>query len=138
MKNIEKNMHVKVVYDPASTLVLGYYPSSINYSSIPEPFIQIENDAQVLDKQMCVINVVYQEYIKSEEDILEELQKIKIAECKKYLESTAWQVERLCDPSSCKPLKEGVAEKRALARSLQDKINSTKNLLELKDINLNF
>jgi hypothetical protein len=69
---------------------------------------------------------------------LEEEKKIKIAECIKYLESTAWQVERLCDPSSGKPLKEGVAEKRALARSLQDKINSANNLEELQDINTNF
>jgi hypothetical protein len=69
---------------------------------------------------------------------LEEEKKIKIAECKKYLESTGWQIERLCDPSSGEPLKQGVAEKRALARSLQDKINSTKNLAELKDINTNF
>ena len=54
---------IKVNYDTETTLVKGYYPDSINYASIPEPFIEIENDAQVLGKQMCVINGVYQEYI---------------------------------------------------------------------------
>lgn len=66
---------IKVNYNPQITLVLGYYPDSIEYASIPEPFIEIENDAQILDKQMCVVNGVYQEYI---EPVDVQLQKAKI------------------------------------------------------------
>ena len=55
---------IKVNYDEKSSLVLGYYPDSINYNSIPEPWIEIEDNEQILDKQMCVVNEVYQEYVK--------------------------------------------------------------------------
>lgn len=56
-------MTVKVNYDPQTTLVKGYYPDSINYSLIPEPFIEIEDSEQDNSKQMCVVERVYQEYI---------------------------------------------------------------------------
>lgn len=56
-------MTIKVNYDPQTTLVLGYYPDSINYSSIPEPFIEIEDGEQDNSKQMCVVDGLYQEYI---------------------------------------------------------------------------
>jgi len=55
---------IKVNYDTESTLVKGYYPDSIRYNSIPEPFIEIEDYAQILDKEMCVINDIYKEYVK--------------------------------------------------------------------------
>lgn len=69
---------------------------------------------------------------------LKRVKKIKITQCQAYLQQTSWQVERLCDPSSGKPLKDGVAEKRALARSLQDEINTCTTLEELNNININF
>ena len=56
-------MTVKVNYDIETSLVKGYYPDSINYASIPEPFIEIEDSEQDNSKQMCVIGGVYQEYI---------------------------------------------------------------------------
>lgn len=62
----------------------------------------------------------------------------KIAECKTYLSSTDWQVIRLVDQSSREKLKEDIAKKRALARSLQDKIRVCATLEELNDINTNF
>ena len=55
---------IKVNYDPQTTLVKGYYSDSINYASIPEPFIEIEESEQDNSKQMCVISGNYQEYIK--------------------------------------------------------------------------
>ena len=91
---------IKVNYDTETTLVKGYYPNSINYASIPEPYIEIENDAQVLDKQMCVIDGVYQEYVKPLDVQLQEAKASKIAQCKAYLVSTDWQVIRLSDPTS--------------------------------------
>lgn len=78
---------IKVNYDTKTTLVKGYYPDSINYASIPEPFIEIENDAQVLGKQMCVVNGVYQEYIKSIEEQLQEAKTFKIYETKNACET---------------------------------------------------
>lgn len=71
---------IKVNYDQQTTLVKGYYPDSINYSSIPEPFIEIENNAQILDKQMCVIEGVYQEYVKPLDVQLQEAKTTKLAQ----------------------------------------------------------
>lgn len=129
---------IKVNYDTETTLIKGYYPNSINYASIPEPYIEIENDAQVLDKQMCVIDGVYQEYVKPLDVQLQEAKASKIAQCKAYLVSTDWQVIRLSDPTSNDPLKEGVAEKRTLARSLQVNIATCTTLEELNNINIDF
>jgi len=70
-------MTVKVNYDTETTLVKGYYPDSINYALIPEPFIEIEYDAQVLDKQMCVVDGVYKEKsITLSESISKKLQEL--------------------------------------------------------------
>tara|TARA_R110000868_G_scaffold217965_2_gene468102 strand:- start:165 stop:560 length:396 start_codon:yes stop_codon:yes gene_type:complete len=129
---------IKVNYNTETTLVKGYYPNSINYASIPEPYIEIENDAQVLDKQMCVVNGVYQEYVKPLDVQLQKAKVSKIAQCKAYLISTDWQVIRLSDPTSGDPLKEGVAEKRVLARSLQVNIEACTTLEELNNINIDF
>lgn len=59
-----------------------------------------------------------------------------VAKCKAYLASTDWQIIRLADPTSGESLKEGVAEKRALARSIQNDIaREDITLGELKAIN---
>ena len=70
--------------------------------------------------------------------LLQEAKEAKITQCKAYLDKTDWQITRLADPTSSEPLKEGVAEKRALARNLQDKINACETLEELNAINTNF
>mgnify|MGYP003675003154 CR=1 FL=1 len=75
-------MKIKVNYDIETNLVKGYYPDSINYKSIPEPYVEIEDIEQVNDKQMCVIDGVYQEYIKPRAEILLDEKKKKIAEIK--------------------------------------------------------
>jgi hypothetical protein len=69
---------------------------------------------------------------------LQEAKKIKIELCKAYLNATDWQIIRLADPTSSESIKEGVAEKRALARSLQDEIKACETLEELNNININF
>ena len=71
---------IKVNYNTKTTLVQGYYPDTINYPSIPEPFIEINESEQVLDKQMCVVNGVYQEYVKPLEIQLQEAKDAKIAQ----------------------------------------------------------
>ena len=71
-------MTVKVNYDTQTTLVKGYYPDSINYASIPDPFIEIENIEQDNSKQMCVVNGVYQEYVKPLDAQLQEAKTAKI------------------------------------------------------------
>jgi hypothetical protein len=75
-------MTIKVNYDIETTLVKGYYPDSINYASIPEPFIEIEDNAQVLDKQMCVVDGIYQEYVMPDNVLLAQARKTKIAQLK--------------------------------------------------------
>ena len=73
---------IKVNYDQITTLVLGYYPDSVNYNSIPMPNIEIEDNEQILDKTMCVKNGVYQEFIKPDSELLQEAKDSKIAEIK--------------------------------------------------------
>lgn len=75
-------MTIKVNYNAETTLVKGYYPDSINYASIPEPFIEIEDSAQVLDKNMCVIDGIYQEYVKPLNQQLQEAKLTKITQLK--------------------------------------------------------
>lgn len=75
-------MTIKVNYDPQTTLVKGYYPNSVNYASIPEPFIEIEDDEQDNSKQMCVVDGVYQEYIKPLDAQLQEAKTFKITQLK--------------------------------------------------------
>jgi len=70
---------IKVHYDIQTFLIKGYYPDSINYNSIPEPFIEIEDNAQILDKEMMVKDGIYQEYIKSDLELLNEIKNQKIA-----------------------------------------------------------
>jgi hypothetical protein len=73
-------MTIKVNYDIETTLVKGYYHDSINYASIPEPFIEIEDDAQDNSKQMCVIDEIYQEYVTPTNVLLAEAKAAKIAQ----------------------------------------------------------
>lgn len=44
LRNQEINTNVKVVYDPESFNVIGYYPINLNYSKIPEPNIEITKE----------------------------------------------------------------------------------------------
>ena len=78
---------IKVHYDLQTGLIKGYYPDSINYSSIPEPFIEIEDKQQVLGKAMCVIDGVYQEYIPSKEEVLSKVKQEKLAELDNFHDS---------------------------------------------------
>ena len=71
---------IKVNYDPQTTLIKGYYPDSINYTSIPDPFIEIEDSEQDNSKQMCVIGGVYQEYVKPLNIQLQEAKTSKLAQ----------------------------------------------------------
>ena len=77
-------MKIKVHYNEETGIVQGYYPDSIKYSAIPEPFIEIdEKDQDKTGKMMVVIEGIYQEYIKSDEEALSELKQIKIEEVRK-------------------------------------------------------
>lgn len=69
---------------------------------------------------------------------LDQEKRAKISQCKTYLSNTDWQVIRLSDPTSGEALKEGVAEKRALARTLQVEIEACTTIEELNNINTNF
>ena len=84
---IKKTKHkkmIKVNYDTETRLVTGYYPDSINYASIPEPYIEISNEQhqEALGKQMCVVDGFFQEYITPDNVLLEEGKKSKIAQLK--------------------------------------------------------
>ena len=131
---------IKVNYNTETTLVKGYYPDTIKYASIPEPYIQItEEEHQIaLSKQMCVVNGVFQEYIIPDNILLQQQKIIKINICLNYLKNTDWYVIRSLDLSNLNPIPQNILKNRADARSLQDAINNANSLTELNNLNINF
>ena len=140
---------IKVKYNQETTKVEGYYPSSINYNNIVidedaktidgSPYIEIteeEHQAALELNIEAVVDGVIVEYTKTEQELVEELKKSKLAACTSYLKSTDWQAIRKAD--SGEDMKEGVTDNRALARSLQDDITNATTLKELELINTDF
>ena len=123
-------MTIKVNYDPQTTLVKGYYPNSVNYASIPEPFIEIEDSEQDNSKQMSVVNGVYKEHIPTTEEKKrkkkDELKAPRLA----YLHSTDWQAAAFVKYG--RPLNSGLAEKCQLAN---DEINAIEACTTLTQLN---
>ena len=140
---------IKVKYNQETTKVEGYYPSFINYpnSIIDEeaktidglPYIEIteeEHQAALELNMAAVVDGVIVEYTKTNQELVDELKKSKLAACNSYLKSTDWQAIRKAD--SGEDMKEGVSENRALARMLQDDIEDATSLEELELINTDF
>lgn len=87
-------MKVKVKYNQQTTLVEGYFPSSLNYPNNVidtesktidgSPYIEIteEQHQEALVKQMCVIEGVFQEYVTPNDVLLKEGKASKIQETK--------------------------------------------------------
>lgn len=73
-----------------------------------------------------------------EQETLNNLKAFKIEQCQQYLKDTKWYVERFTDPSSLKPIPEHVLANRKFAREVQDKIEKTKSLKTLENINTTF
>jgi hypothetical protein len=83
---------IKVKYNSQTTLVEGYFPDNINYPNNDidtvnktidgEPYIEIEANQQVFDKQMCVVNNEYQEFVPTPEVQLQEAKDAQIAQMK--------------------------------------------------------
>jgi hypothetical protein len=129
-------MTIKVNYDIETTLVKGYYPNSINYASIPEPFIEIEDSAQDNLKQMCVIDGVYQEYITPDSILLEQGKQTKTAQCQTYLQSTDWQAAAFIKYG--RPVDANVSENCLKAKQWKIEIDACTTLEELNKINIDF
>lgn len=129
---------IKVNYDTETTLVKGYYPDSINYASIPEPYIVIseEEHQEGLGKQMCVINGIYQEYVTPDSVLLEQGKQSKTAQCQAYLEGTDWQAAALIKYG--RQLDANVAENCLKAKQWKIDIAACTTLEELNNININF
>lgn len=75
---------IKVHYNSQTNEVMGYYPDSINYKNIPEPYIEItaEEHQNALGKQMVVIDGVLQEFQEDEETQKNNLLQNKIGQAK--------------------------------------------------------
>jgi hypothetical protein len=84
---------IRVSYNITTTLVIGYYLDSIKYGSIPVPFIEIteEEHKNALDKVMCVKNGIYQEYVKTNTQLLREAKSIKAQEIKIATQTALYQ-----------------------------------------------
>lgn len=144
----EKIISFKARYNQETTKVESYLPSFMNYPNnvIDEeaktidgsPYIEIteEEHKAVLGKQMAVVDGVLVEYTKTDNELIEELKNSKLAACTYYLNSTDWQAIRKADTG--KDIKKEVAENRALARSLQDEIESCTTIDQLTKINTDF
>ena len=76
---------IKVSYNIKSSLVEGYYPCDINYQNIPEPWILIKDNEQILDKQMCVLNGKYQVYVESLSVQLQKAKDEKLAKLETFI-----------------------------------------------------
>jgi len=133
-------MTVKTNYDKKTTLVKGYYPDTINYSSIPNPYIEISDEEHqaALGKQMCVIDGILQEYVIPDNVLLEQGKISKTIQCQTYLNQTDWYITRMIDPSSSIIVPENILINRANARAWQENINACTSLEELNAININF
>lgn len=131
---------IKVNFNPETTLVQGYYPDSINYASIPEPFIEItqEQHQASFDKQMCVVNGVFQEYVTPDSILLEQGKIMKIGQCLQYLSDTDWYVIRMSDLSNASEIPQNILTNRTNARTWQKDIKDAMTLEELNNININF
>ena len=140
---------IKVKYNKETTKVEGFYPSFIKYNNIVIdedaktidglPYIEIteeEHQAALELNIPAVKDGALVEYTKTDQELVEELKNSKLAACITYLNSTDWQAIRKAD--SGVNMKEGVADNRALARSLQDDITNATSLKELELINTDF
>ena len=129
---------IKVNYDTESTLVKGYYPSSINYASIPEPYIEIsdEKHQEALGKQMCVTNGIFQEYVLTPAKQLEQAKLIRVATRLFYLQETDWQASAFIKYQ--RPIDNGVSEKCQLANNEMASIEACLTLEEVEQYSINF
>jgi len=140
---------IKVKYNQETTKVEGFYPSFIKYNNIVIdedaktidglPYIEIteeEHQAALKLNIPAVKDEALVEYTKTNQELVEELKNSKLAACNSYLIATDWQAIRKAE--SGVDFKEGVADNRALARSLQDDITNATSLKELELINTDF
>ena len=129
---------IKVNYDPQTSLIKGYYRDSIKYTAIPEPFIEITDEQyqENSEKQMCVIDGIYQEYAVLSSILLEQEKALKIAQCQTYLQSTDWQASAFLKYG--RPIDDGVKENCLKAKELKNKIEACTTLEQLEKINVNF
>lgn len=133
---------IKVKYNTTTTLVEGYFPTSINYPNnvIDEvnktidgsPYIEVtsEEHQDALGKTMCVVDDAFIEYVKTDSELLAEAKSNKKAICKSYLNNTDWQVIRKAD--SGEALKDGVSENRNFARDSVDIIEAFTSISEVE------
>jgi hypothetical protein len=142
-------MTVRVKYNKETTRVEGFYPSFVKYNNIVidedaktidgSPYIEVteeEHQAALELNIPAVKDGALVEYTKTNQELVEELKNSKLAACNSYLLTTDWQAIRKAE--SDVDFKEGVAENRALARSLQDDITNASTVEELELINTEF
>lgn len=136
---------IKVKYNTKSTKVEGYFPNNIKYKNINEefktidgsPYIEIteEEHQAAMGKTMCVIDGVFQEYVQTDDEILEQTKNSKIAQCKSYLVKTDWQPIAYQERGR---EYDDVKTKRLEAVLAQDLIEACTTLEELNQINTDF
>jgi len=116
---------IKVNYDPKTTLVTGYYPDFINYTSIPEPYIEIPDEIHqaILARRMCVVDGILKEYVPTEEEKINNLRNSLVASRRNYL--------RTSNDYYAPHFPQEVLYKRALARKQIEDMGSCKTLSSL-------
>lgn len=139
---------VKVKYNQTTTKVEGYFPSNLRYpnNAIDEqaktidgsPYIEVtkeEHEAN-LGKKMAVVGGSFVEYVKTNDELLQEAKSSRLGARKIYLKSTDWYVSREVDSPNSYP--QEVKDKRILARTEINAIEPATTLAEVEQYSETF
>lgn len=122
---------IKVHYNDTTGEVIGFYPDTLSYSSIPEPFVEITNEEheRSFGKRMAVVDGAFKEYQPSLEEKKNILRQSLIASRKKYLKDTDWQASAFIKYG--RPIDEEVKIKSAKAAEEINNIQACTSLTSL-------
>lgn len=140
-KNEKKmKMKIKVKYNSTTNIVNGYFPENVNYKNNAidtelktidgEPYVEITQEEWEANraKQMVVENGIYKEYVKSDNELLQEAKSQAIGNRKHYLKNSGWYYESDTIP-------QGIKDKRILART---GINQIEQETDINNIVIDF
>jgi hypothetical protein len=91
-------MKIKVTYNATTGFVTGYYPDNILYTNIAKPFLEIKEEEwkKSLGKTMMIKNNTFQEFVQTNEFLLEQAKQNKKQELDLYYhsaDSTCWTIK---------------------------------------------
>lgn len=137
-------MKIKVRHDSVTKIVNGYFPDDVNYKNNVidivgktidgEPYIDItqEDWESNRSKQMIVANGIYKEYVKTDDELLQETKIKAIANREKYLIDNFKDIAINYDVDN---IPQKIKDKRILTRT---EINQIKQEPDIEKIMIEF